>query len=187
MKKQLAALFAAGTLLVTMGAGCSSQTSISTTPTPEPAATSPDSATAPETTPPVSNAPVTPAMPPTEAQKTSEEKPLLDVGIKAEVKAKTESAPVTPAVKSFNLKAKKFSFEPATITVTKGETVKLTITSEDTTHGFALSDFNAFATIEAGKTANVQFVADKAGTFSFFCSVFCGGGHGDMKGSLIVK
>ncbi|MBI5728545.1 MAG: cupredoxin domain-containing protein, partial [Candidatus Magasanikbacteria bacterium] len=67
------------------------------------------------------------------------------------------------------------------------DTVKIKITSVDVTHGFALRDFNVASTIEAGKTTEVQFVADKTGTFTFFCNVFCGEGHGGMRGTLIVK
>ena len=47
--------------------------------------------------------------------------------------------------------------------------------------------FNVSEMLEPGKTVSVEFVADKQGTFSFFCNVFCGSGHGNMKGTLIVK
>jgi cytochrome c oxidase subunit 2 len=33
----------------------------------------------------------------------------------------------------------------------------------------------------------VEFVADKAGTFTFSCSVYCGKGHRGMKGELVVS
>ena len=32
-----------------------------------------------------------------------------------------------------------------------------------------------------------EFIADKKGEFEMFCSVYCGQGHGQMKGKLIVK
>ncbi len=169
MKKQLAALFAAGTLLVTMGAGCSSEATVSTTPTPGSEVATP-AATAPE-----------------EAKKAPEEKPLLDATVKVETKVKAEPVVATPVVKIFKLTAKKFAFEPSTITVNKGDTVHLNITSADTVHGFSLGEFNVSANIEPGKATSVDFVADKAGTFTFSCSVFCGAGHGDMQGTLIVK
>lgn len=83
--------------------------------------------------------------------------------------------------------AKKFAFEPSTVTVDKGDAVKIVITSEDTVHGFSLPDFNVSLNIETGKTATAEFIADKSGTFTFASSVFCEGGHGEMKGTLIVK
>src|SRR6185295_15264566 len=93
----------------------------------------------------------------------------------------------TPAVKEFTVTAKDWEFAPAVITVNKGDTVRLKATSLDKTHGLAIPDFNVNARLEPGKTQTVEFVADKAGTFSYVCSVFCGEGHSRMKGTLIVK
>lgn len=98
-----------------------------------------------------------------------------------------EPVVAAPAVKSFNMTAKQWEFVPSTITVNKGDTVRLSITSTDVDHGFALSQFGVSANLQPGKTVQVEFVADKKGTFSFFCNVFCGSGHGSMRGSLVVK
>lgn len=91
------------------------------------------------------------------------------------------------AVKSFTVTAKQWSFDPATITVKKGDRVKLAIKSIDVSHGFALSAFNVNQNLEPGQEVTVEFVADKTGSFPFFCSVFCGSGHGGMRGTLIVE
>ena len=93
----------------------------------------------------------------------------------------------TASVKTFTLTAKKWEFEPSTITVNRGDKVVLSIRSVDVTHGFALPDFKINRNLEPGKTVNIEFTADKTGTFTFFCSVFCGEGHPRMNGSLIVK
>ena len=103
----------------------------------------------------------------------------------------TAAAPSQPetaqaAVKEFDVSAKKWSFDPSTITVNKGDTVKLHITSEDVTHGFSLPEFSVSDTLSPGTTTTVEFIASKTGTFSFFCSMFCGSGHGSMRGTLIV-
>ena len=98
-----------------------------------------------------------------------------------------QSAPSTPAVKEFTMTAKKWEFSPSTITVNKGDTVKLTIRSIDVEHGFDLPAFNINENLEPGQDTMVQFVADKAGTFRFYCSVYCGSGHSGMEGSLIVE
>jgi len=86
-----------------------------------------------------------------------------------------------------SMRAFQFGFDPATITVNKGDTVVLHITSEDVTHGFAISEFNVNTQIPAGQTVDVEFVADRPGTFRFFCSVICGSGHADMAGQLVVR
>lgn len=105
------------------------------------------------------------------------------------VQAEPSSAAVVenPATtQQFSISAKQWEFSPSTITVKKGTTVKLTITSEDVAHSFTLSDFGVNEKLEPGKTVQVEFVADKSGEFTFLCKVFCGQGHSQMKGKLIV-
>ena len=86
--------------------------------------------------------------------------------------------------------AKQFEFIPGTaepIRVKLGDTVRITATSPDVSHGFAIPAFGVNAAIDPGKETTIEFVADKAGEFGFFCSVFCGRNHGAMKGTLIVE
>ena len=90
-------------------------------------------------------------------------------------------------MKEFTITAKQFEFSPSTITVNKGDKVRLKITSQDTTHGFALPDFGVEQTLDAGKEVMVEFTADKAGTFEFRCFNYCGSGHGGMSGKLVVN
>jgi cytochrome c oxidase subunit II len=82
--------------------------------------------------------------------------------------------------------ARKFEFQPKTITAHKGEPVRLVVTSEDVDHGFALKEFNISETVKAGQTKVIEFTPDREGRFAFACSVFCGAGHDDMTGELIV-
>ena len=91
------------------------------------------------------------------------------------------------SVKEFNIVAKKWDFNPSTIIVNKGDTVKLNIESIDVAHGIVILDFGVNEKLEPGKTTNIEFIADKEGTFSFFCNVFCGSGHSEMRGTLIVQ
>lgn len=90
-------------------------------------------------------------------------------------------------VRTIEIVARRWIFEPAEIKVKKGERVKLKITSQDVTHGFSLPEFKISEVLMPGKDINVEFVADKTGRFSFFCSVQCGSGHSNMKGILIVE
>ncbi len=89
--------------------------------------------------------------------------------------------------KEFNMIAKQFSFEPSTITVKKGDTVKINLNSIDVDHGIGITEFNVNLKVGKGETKSVEFVADKAGTFTMFCNVFCGADHKDMKGTLLVE
>lgn len=82
--------------------------------------------------------------------------------------------------------AKRYAYAPSEVRVRKGESVELELTSGDRAHGFALPAFGVDVKIEPGKTTRVALRPDKAGTFEFHCSVFCGSGHEDMTGALVV-
>ncbi len=82
--------------------------------------------------------------------------------------------------------AKRFSYTPSTITLKKGEPVVLELTSEDRVHGFKLPAFGIRTDVRPKEIARVPLTPDKTGTFTFACDVFCGDGHDDMSGTLIV-
>ena len=83
--------------------------------------------------------------------------------------------------------AKRWEFIPDTITVKQGDVVRLSVKSIDVSHGLAIPEFGVNEFLVAGKTIEIEFVADKAGVFPFFCSVQCGAGHSTMNGQLIVE
>ncbi|HXG94175.1 MAG TPA: cupredoxin domain-containing protein [Blastocatellia bacterium] len=91
-----------------------------------------------------------------------------------------------PTEQVIRVTAKKFEFSPGEITVKKGEPVLLELTAEDVRHGFSLPDFGIRADIKPGVINRVKFTPDKAGRFDFTCDVFCGSGHEDMSGTLVV-
>src|SRR5215831_19266419 len=82
--------------------------------------------------------------------------------------------------------ARKYQFDPNTVTVKKGDHVKLVITALDHDHGFRLEAFKINQRLKKGVPTTIEFTADQAGTFPFECSHFCGVGHGKMKGRLVV-
>jgi cytochrome c oxidase subunit II len=92
----------------------------------------------------------------------------------------------TAEVHEFQITSRKYEFGPSSLRVTKGDHLKLVIGALDHDHGFRLDEFHINKNIEKGKTVTVEFTADKAGTFPFRCSNFCGLGHGGMKGTLVV-
>lgn len=91
------------------------------------------------------------------------------------------------AVQEFTMTASQYDFSPSTITVNEGDTVRITMTSSDVDHGISIPEFGVNMVVDTGATDTVEFVADKAGTYKFTCSVFCGSGHGSMEGTLIVE
>ncbi|HEY6873887.1 MAG TPA: cupredoxin domain-containing protein [Geobacteraceae bacterium] len=82
--------------------------------------------------------------------------------------------------------AKKFEYSPNEITVKKGVPVTLEFTSLDRPHGFNCPDLAIRTDIMPGKVNRVHFVPQKTGTFEFHCDLFCGEGHENMTGKIIV-
>lgn len=91
-----------------------------------------------------------------------------------------------PAEREIHVTAKKFQFTPDTITLKKGEPVVLVISSQDRKHGFNLRAFGIREDVSPGGTARIRFTPNKTGKFTFSCDVFCGEGHEDMTGTMVV-
>ena len=83
--------------------------------------------------------------------------------------------------------AKKFEFHPNQVTTKAGQPVILVLTSEDRIHGFKMPDLGVRTDIVPGQETRVTLLPSKPGSYPFFCDVFCGGGHEDMEGTLIVE
>jgi cytochrome c oxidase subunit II len=93
----------------------------------------------------------------------------------------------SPSVKTFDVVARRFAFEPALIEVTEGDRVRLVITSADGVHGVGIRKFKVNTLVpRGGKPVTIEFTANEAGTFPIVCSEACGDGHADMRGSLVV-
>ena len=81
----------------------------------------------------------------------------------------------------FEVHAKRFEFTPAEITVKKGETVTLSLISEDVPHSLLIEGLGVNQTIVKGHATQVTFTPVKAGDFPGRCGRFCGNGHGSMR------
>lgn len=90
------------------------------------------------------------------------------------------------APRRIEVTAKRYAFEPAEITLKKGEPVLLVLEGKDTAHGLRFRELNVDVKVRAGATAEVQFTPEKTGDFVGHCSVFCGSGHGGMTLTLHV-
>jgi len=82
--------------------------------------------------------------------------------------------------------AKRFEYSPSTIQVKLNVPVVLELTSLDRVHGFEVPDLALRAEIKPGEVTKIRFVPDKIGTFAFHCNIFCGSGHEDMSGQIVV-
>jgi len=94
--------------------------------------------------------------------------------------ARSGAEPVIP------MTVKRFEFAPREVHLKKGVPVIFEITSLDVPHGFNLPDFGVRADVIPGRPARVRLVPDKIGTFTFHCDVFCGVGHEELDGTIVV-
>src|SRR2546427_4709413 len=85
-----------------------------------------------------------------------------------------------------HITAKRFEYTPSEITLKKGVPVILELTALDRDHGFKVPEFGLRADVKLGEVARVRIVPDHTGRFEFRCDVFCGDGHEDMAGEIVV-
>ena len=122
---------------------------------------------------------------------------LLFVGAGAQSKAEE-------SIQVVEMTAKKYEYSPDEIRVKKGTRVQLKIRALDRTHGFKLRLYpegapetgepglrmaenqNNFK-LEENQERVIEFVAERPGSYTFRCSVFCGMGHRGMTGKIIVE
>jgi cytochrome c oxidase subunit 2 len=84
------------------------------------------------------------------------------------------------------IQAKKFIYTPNRIMLKKGEAVALEFTALDFMHGFNIPDWKIRADLMPGQVTRVSLKPESAGEFDFLCDNFCGTGHEEMNGKIIV-
>jgi len=89
--------------------------------------------------------------------------------------------------KSFEIHAKKFAYSPEVITVNRGDTVRITLKSDDVSHGMYIDGYELVTVSSPGSDGHLNFVADRTGRFAFRCAVTCGEFHPYMIGYLEVE
>ena len=80
-------------------------------------------------------------------------------------------------------------FDPATVTVHKGNHVVLVVTNTDEVeHGIVIPQLNLnTGALEGGEKVKLEFDATSTGTFTMLCSVpDCAADHAQMVGQLVV-
>jgi nitrous-oxide reductase len=82
-------------------------------------------------------------------------------------------------------------FTPERVEVQQGDHVIWHLTSlertPDATHGFALGGYDINLSLEPGEFQTIEFDANKAGTYVYYCTEFCSALHLEMLGYFLVK
>lgn len=106
----------------------------------------------------------------------------------ASASASGAMAATTGQTKKFTVEGSNFKFVPNQLSVNAGDTVQITFKNTGgMMHDFVIDAFKVKTdSLEVGKQQVVSFVADKPGTYEFYCSI---GNHRaqGMKGTLTVK
>jgi plastocyanin len=89
--------------------------------------------------------------------------------------------------RTFTTSAENFSFSLKEMKAKQGDTVRVTLTSTEGMHDWKLDEFGVGTKVlAAGESETVEFVANKKGTFEYYCSVGAHRANG-MVGKLIVE
>ena len=132
---------------------------------------------------------------------------FLSLALAVAIPLSIQFFPAQAKTRIISLEAKKYGYSPSRIIVNQGDTVILKPTSLDATHGFLLDGYPLEFIMRKGATflkytwedddgglqsdwdrvPEVEFVAEKAGKFTFRCTQTCGNLHPFMTGELIVK
>lgn len=114
--------------------------------------------------------------------------PAQDQTLKATSSTPPVQAAPTTQEKTFTVEGGEFYFKPNTITVNKGDKVKIIFNNVEGFHDFLIDEIAGAKTkrIQGGQTDTIEFTVDKTGSFEYYCSV---GSHRQMgmKGTLIVN
>src|SRR5688572_16727099 len=84
--------------------------------------------------------------------------------------------------------ARRFAFEPSEVNATVGERLQLVVRSADGVHGLEIKKMKIKKEVpRGGEPVTIDFTATTEGSFPILCSEYCGNGHDDMSGMLIVR
>jgi len=109
-------------------------------------------------------------------------------GVAALIIADTGSSAQSDEPRVIDITARRFAFDPAEIEATVGEHLQLVVRSADGVHGFEIKKLKIKKEVpRGGEPVTIDFTATTEGTFPILCSEYCGKGHTDMTGMLIVR
>lgn len=80
-----------------------------------------------------------------------------------------------------------FGYQPNPIEVPKGAEIVFKVTSPDVIHGFHVEGTTINVEVLPGEVSTVRYTFKKAGEYRIICNQYCGLGHQNMFGTIVVK
>ena len=112
---------------------------------------------------------------------------LAVMGTMAGVMSATRSSIASSPNHIIKITARRFNFTPDEIVLQSGQSAVLEITSLDFVHGFKMPDLGIRTDLLPGRVTSIPIKPLPPGRYIFLCDNFCGGGHEDMNGALVVS
>ncbi len=76
---------------------------------------------------------------------------------------------------------------PGDLTIAINQPLRLRLTSDDVMHGFAIGQSGQPAVdVKPGEIADITLNFDQPGTYTFYCTRWCGANHWRMRGTITV-
>ena len=91
-----------------------------------------------------------------------------------------------PAEAPIEVRASRRGFEPSELTLRKGETARLVLTSTDGEHCFAIDALRVEKRIVPGRPTQLDLLPDRSGVFPFYCCLEKGDAAAAERGRLTV-
>ena len=85
-----------------------------------------------------------------------------------------------------DITARRFSYTPSEIHMAAGEQVVLAFHALDFVHGMRIPDLGIRRDLLPGLVIELPLGPLAPGVYGFLCDNFCGDGHEDMQGSIVV-
>ena len=108
----------------------------------------------------------------------------LALAVVATVGAVAAAAPARGA--RVEVKASTRGFEPSQLTLRRGESVTIALSSADSEHCFAIDALRIEKRIVPGRTTTFDLAPDRAGVFPFYCCLESGEAAAVERGQLTV-
>jgi cytochrome c oxidase subunit 2 len=83
--------------------------------------------------------------------------------------------------------ASPWRFYPEEMHLPAGSRVTFYLTSADVQHGFLIPGTNVNVMVLPGQVSKLTATFDEPGTYPYICSEYCGVGHQNMFGTIIVE
>lgn len=115
-----------------------------------------------------------------------QEDTMMEEGSRADTMMQEEGMEDVDVVE-IDMEAGSFFYAPDVITVKQGQTVRINFTASDMMHDLNIDELDVDGPItESGETTTIEFVADQAGEFEYYCSVGQHRANGQV-GTLTVE